>query len=302
MVFFDDGTGTGANTIAPDRPDPRDRQASAPRRRADRRRASPAPVPTAPPEQRRVLATRREAGVTVQRSDRSKTTRSAGAPSTRSSRAWRPRAEHAGRTDGQGLDRATRAAGRIDGREDEAERGLDAADPVRRQAELDRLVDLGVRRMVRRDRVGRAVDEGREAGGRIVGRSQRRVDAGRRVVRARDEGAIAPTGPPLASHAHRLAPATHSSVSARWWGVTSQVTGRPAALARRIRSSASAVETWVRCRRAPGSSRTTSARIARSRATAAPRRRPASPADPARSPRNVVRLGAAVNDGPRGGR
>ena len=76
-------------------------------------------------------------------------------------------------------------------------------------------------------------------------------------------------GSPLASHAQRRAPASHSSVSARWCGVTSQVTGSPLAFARRTRSSEPAVERWVRCSRAPGTSRTTSARIARSRATAA---------------------------------
>ena len=63
---------------------------------------------------------------------------------------------------------------------------------------------------------------------------------------------VAPTGRRVASHAQRRAPASHSSVSARWCGVTSQVTGRPAAFARRTRSSAPAVERWVRCSRAPG--------------------------------------------------
>ena len=52
-------------------------------------------------------------------------------------------------------------------------------------------------------------------------------------------------------------------------GVTSQVTGRPAALAARTSSIAPAVERWVRWSRARGSSTRTSARTARSRATAA---------------------------------
>ena len=73
--------------------------------------------------------------------------------------------------------------------------------------------------------------ERREAGGRVVGRPERRVDAQRRRVRRRDERAVAPTGRRCASHAQRRAPAIHSSVSARWCGVTSQVTGRPAAFA-----------------------------------------------------------------------
>ena len=77
-------------------------------------------------------------------------------------------------------------------------------------------------------------------------------------------------GSSLASHAQRRAPATHSSQSARWWGVMSQVTGNPSAFARRTRSSAPAVDRWVRCNRAPGTSRMTSASTARSRATADP--------------------------------
>ena len=50
--------------------------------------------------------------------------------------------------------------------------------------------------------------------------------------------------------------------------MTSQVTGRPRALAGRMRSSDAAVETWVRWSRAPGTSGATSASSARARATA----------------------------------
>ena len=58
-----------------------------------------------------------------------------------------------------------------------------------------------------------------------------------------------------------------------WCGVTSHVTGSPAAFAARTWARDAAVDTWVRCRRAPGTSTTVSARIAIARATA-----PASPA------------------------
>ena len=66
--------------------------------------------------------------------------------------------------------------------------------------------------------------------------------------------------------------------------MTSQVTGSPTALARRTSSSAAAVDTWVRCNRAPGTSRQTSARIARSRPTAASSAAAGQP----RSPRTVA--------------
>ena len=71
--------------------------------------------------------------------------------------------------------------------------------------------------------------------------------------------------PPLRS------PATQPSWNARWCGVTSQVTGSPAARARRTSSTEPAVERWVRCRcgaAEAGYVATTSARRARSRATA----------------------------------
>ena len=155
------------------------------------------------------------------------------------------------------------------------------------------LVDLGVRRVVGRDRVGGAVDEGRQARGRVGGRAERRIDPERRAYGAAIERAVGPRVAASPSHAQRRAPASHSSVSARWCGVTSQVTGRPAAFARRTRSSAPAVETCVRCRRAPGTSRMTSARIARSRATAASSAAAGQPFRPEHGrDEAVVRLGA----------
>ena len=60
---------------------------------------------------------------------------------------------------------------------------------------------------------------------------------------------------------------------------------QPRALAWRTSSSEPAVETCVRCKRAPGTSRTTSARIARSRATAASSAAAGQPRSPAPSRR-----------------
>ena len=101
-----------------------------------------------------------------------------------------------------------------------------AADP-----ELDVLVDLGVRRVVRGDSVGRAIDERGQDRSGIRRRPQRRVHAEGRVERPRRRSRRPPTGRRVASQAQRRAPAIHSSVRARWCGVTSHVTGRPAALA-----------------------------------------------------------------------
>ena len=105
--------------------------------------------------------------MTVQVAPASTTTRSAGAPST-SPRAAPRRpgraAEDPGRAGRERLDRPGQGQpARADGREEHPERRLDAADPVRGEAELGLLVDLGVRGVVGRDRVGRPVDEGRQA-------------------------------------------------------------------------------------------------------------------------------------------
>ena len=108
-----------------------------------------------------------------------------------------------------------------------------------------------------------------------------------RVRRRDDRAAPSAHGSPLASHAQRRAPASHSSVSARWCGVTSQVTGRPAAFARRTRSSAPAVERCVRWRRAPRARRGRRRRGSRGRGRRPPPRpRRASPAARARSRRS----------------
>ena len=69
----------------------------------------------------------------------------------------------------------------------------------------------------------------------------------------------------------------------RWWGVTSQVTGSPRAFAARTWSSAAAVDTCVRWRRAPGTSARTSSSSASARATAADSAASGQP----RSPRTV---------------
>ncbi len=66
--------------------------------------------------------------------------------------------------------------------------------------------------------------------------------------------------------------------------MTSQVTGSPAAFAARTWAIEAAVDTWVRCRCAAGTSATTSARTAIALATA-----PASPATgQPRSPSTVA--------------
>ena len=69
------------------------------------------------------------------------------------------RPEHPRRARRQRLDRAhQRQDPGIDRRQHDPDRRLDPADPVRRPAELDVLVDLGVRRVVGRDGVRGAVD------------------------------------------------------------------------------------------------------------------------------------------------
>ena len=71
---------------------------------------------------------------------------------------------------------------------------------------------------------------------------------------------------------------TRSSVSRRWCGVTSAVTGTPRAFAQRMTSTEPAVETWQTCRREPTcwASRTSRAMIASS-ATAGQPTRPSRP-------------------------
>ena len=85
--------------------------------------------------------------------------------------------DHRRRTDRERPDRLCecQAAGVHRG-EHQAEGRFDAADPVRREAELDRLVDLRVRGVVGGDRVRRAVGEGGEAREGVDRRAQRRID------------------------------------------------------------------------------------------------------------------------------
>ena len=183
------------------------------------------------------------------------------------------------------------------------------ADPVRGQPELDVLVDRRVRRVVGRDRVGGAVDEGRQAR-RGVRRRERSGgltrSAGRTAARpARRRPTDRPRGrrASSASHAQRRAPASHSSVSARWCGVTSQVTGSPAAFARRTRSSDAGRRQVGQVQPRPRLVATTSARIARSRATAASSAAAGQPRRPEhRRDEAVVRLRAVgQRRGPRRG-
>ena len=229
------------------------------------------------------------------------TTRSAGSPSPKPDATRPPDAEDAGRAGRQRLDRP----GERQPPASTAARTSPIAVsmpliPFAAQPELDVLVDLGVRRVVGGDRVGRAVDAAPRGRPRASSRGpERRVDAQRGVERRRRRSRRPPTGraraaSSSASHAQRREPAIHSSVSARWWGVTSQVTGRPAAFAapdvreRRRRSRRGSGGGGRRARRA-----TTSARIAivagdRRRLG---RRRPAAQAEHGRDDA-LVRLGA----------
>ena len=166
------------------------------------------------------------------------TTRSAGAPSRSAGRGSRrtdqPRRPGRERLDGAHERQAAR-------RRPPRARSRAAVSipeiPLLAQPELDVLVDLGVRRVVRGDGVGGAVRERRQAGAGVLGATQRRVDPERRVERRRLDRAVGPRiraapSASSASQAQRRDPAIHSSVSARWCGVTSQVTGRPATFAR----------------------------------------------------------------------
>ena len=92
---------------------------------------------------------------------------------------------------------------------------------VRREPELDGLVDLGVGCMVRGDRIGRAIDERVEAGDGVGHRAERRIDTRQGVEGQRLDGPVPPRVGGFAgvarraSQLQRRAPATHSSVSAR---------------------------------------------------------------------------------------
>ena len=126
--------------------------------------------------------------LTVQRVARSKTTRSAGAPSTSptdpADPAAPPRRDRSPSTLAGPVVRASiaRASGNrsgVDRGEEDAQRRLETADPVGRQPELDRLVDVGVGRVVGGHGVGGAIEERGKTGGRVLGRTERRVHAQR---------------------------------------------------------------------------------------------------------------------------
>ena len=116
--------------------------------------------------------------------------------------------------------------------------------------------------------------------GRSGGLTRSEVSNGAAVIEPSAHGSSASPASSSASQLQRLEPAIHWSVSARWCGVTSHVTGRPAAFAARTWASAAAVDTCVRWSRAPGTSRTTSARIAIARATAPLSADPGQPLSP----------------------
>ena len=165
-------------------------------------------------------------------------------------------AEDARRTGRQRLDGAReREPARVHRGEQHAQRGLDAADPVRRLPELDRLVDLGVRRVVRGDGVGRAVEKRRQAGRRIVRRAERRVDAQRRRVGPRDDRTVRPwVAAPRPTPS--VAPPRPTRRSARGDAASRRTSPAGPRPSRAGRGRAQpAVETWVRCSRAPGTSR-----------------------------------------------
>ena len=87
--------------------------------------------------------------------------------------------------------------------------------------------------------------------------------------------------------------AQHSSVSVKWCGAASAVTGSPRALAARTMSTAPAVDTWRKCTRAPVSS----ARItSRATITVLGRGRATGDAEPAR-PRTLVHRAAPGQGG-----
>ncbi len=95
--------------------------------------------------------------------------------------------------------------------------------------------------------------------------SSREVSGG--FTRHAPSYASASAASPLACQANERTPPTHSSVSARWCGVTSQVTEMPLALASRTASTDRGEERWVRCSAAPVSA--ASARSRRTTATSA---------------------------------
>ena len=144
-------------------------QRPAPRRRAGRRRSSRGRGPGAPSRcsgeflPRDASASARDRpGAPSDRRPRGPPARLRPARPTRSAAIDR-RGPRAGPVVSASMARASGSCPASTAARSRPERRLDAADPVRRQPELDRLVDLGVRRVVRGDRVGRAVAQGGQA-------------------------------------------------------------------------------------------------------------------------------------------
>ena len=165
------------------------------------------------------------------------------------------------------------------------------------------------RRVVGGDGVDRAVLEGREQRDGVLRASAAAGRGACRVVRRRVRGAAPAQGAAAASHDQRRSPPGQPSWSARWCGVTSQVTRRPFGARRADRVERAAAERWARCRcgrtsggdlRArPGAARATARETA---LTSAADGCAAQPQDGRRQP--LVRLGARgqrwlVRDGPR---
>ena len=270
------------------------------------------------PEQRRVLAARQRAprASTVQRSERSKTTRSAGRAFDEPDRcrATAPRTEDPRRPDGQRLDGARAAAACPASTSSSSSPSAVSMPliPFAAQPELDRLVDLGVRRVVRGDRVGRAVeqrDRGRPRAS--TGAAQRRVHAQSRS--STGAASSAPSRPRVARRAvlveriPRPAPRAGDPLVGQREVVRRHVAGDRQAARLRVADRARAtpaVETCVRWSRAPGTSRDDLVEDRESPARPRPPRpRPASRAargPSRRGPRSPRRRRSA--SGPRDGR
>ena len=175
----------------------------APRRRSGRRRSVTRTRPASSIPSSGVFLPRdaSPSAVTVQRSERSKTTRSAGAPSTsptdpaRRERAPRTR-RRAGR---QRLDGAQRAAA-VPRRPRRAATPSAVSRPLIPLAARPNSTALSTSvcgRVVGGDRVGRAVEQRRQAGRGVLRGAERRVDAQRRRVRRRRRSPRRAHGSPL---------------------------------------------------------------------------------------------------------
>ena len=139
---------------------------------------------------------RSESDVTVHCSARSNTTRSAGRALDEAGAALRRRDRSPRIAAGPIVSASTarRSGSRpgIDRRQQDAQRRLDAADAVCRLAEFDRLVDLGVRRVVSGDGVGGAVEDRGQARRGVVRRAEGRVHAKGRCERRGNERLVGP--------------------------------------------------------------------------------------------------------------